>query len=102
VYVKGTKALALRSPISTTLFRRARRVRRLRALGVNLVGTDIDLENLGAKKERRGGKDKSVKENKRTASPAWAPALQQIYGSVLDESLPKEIQDLLNKLDSKS
>jgi hypothetical protein len=101
VYVKGTKALALRSPISTTLFRRARRVRRFRALGVNLVGTD-NLENLGAKKERRGGKDKSVKENKRTASPAWAPALQQIYGSVLDESLPKEIQDLLNKLDSKS
>lgn len=62
----------------------------------------MDLEKLGAGKVRGASKDKTVKSSKRTPSPAWAPALQQIYGTVLDESLPKEIQDLLNKLDSKS
>lgn len=48
-----------------------------------------------------GGKD-SVKSGKGAESPAWAPALQQIYGTVLDEALPKEIEDLLSKLDDKS
>ena len=62
----------------------------------------MDLDKQGARREDRGGKDKTVKDSKKSPGPAWAPALQQIYGSVLDESLPKEILDLLNKLDSKS
>jgi hypothetical protein len=62
----------------------------------------MDLEKNSAREVRRGGKDKTVKDGRKAPSPAWAPALQQIYGSVLDESLPKEIEDLLNKLDSKS
>jgi hypothetical protein len=62
----------------------------------------MDLEKQGAREVRRGGKDKSVKDSKKAPSPAWADALQQVYGSVLDESLPKEIEELLNKLDSKS
>lgn len=67
-----------------------------------LVGTDMDLDKQGATEDRRGGKEKTVKDGKHTSNPAWANALQQIYGTVLDESLPKEIQDLLNQLDSKS
>ena len=67
-----------------------------------MVGTDMDLEKRVVREARRGGKEKPVKTSKPAQSPAWAPALQQIYGSVLDETLPKEIQDLLSKLDSKT
>ena len=59
------------------------------------------MEKQSARGPRRGGKDKTVKDSKSAEAPAWAPALQQIYGSVLNESLPKEIQDLLSQLDSK-
>jgi hypothetical protein len=61
----------------------------------------MDLEKQGAGEAGRGAKEDSVKAGKKTPNPAWTDALQQIYGTVLDESLPKEIQDLLNKLDSK-
>lgn len=62
----------------------------------------MNLKKQGADDASSGGKDKTVKDSKKAPSPAWADALQQIYGTVLDESLPKEIEDLLNKLDSKS
>jgi hypothetical protein len=104
--VKGTKSLALRSPLITkgvpACAWRAPRARVSARLGLGfLVGTDMDLEKQGANEVNRGGKDKTVKDNRKAPNPAWTDALQQIYGTVLDESLPREIQDLLNKLDSK-
>jgi len=62
----------------------------------------MDLEKRVAKGERRGGKEKTVKDGKTTQNPGWTTGLRQLYDSVVDEPLPDSFKDLLSKLDSKS
>ncbi|WP_229658536.1 NepR family anti-sigma factor [Tsuneonella deserti] len=68
-----------------------------------LAGTEKDLEQRDAKGERaQDGKDKASPLKRKADTPGWTSGLRQIYDSVLDESLPPEIQDLLSKLDRDS
>jgi hypothetical protein len=53
----------------------------------------------GARRPAKGGKSPSVQPTE--GQPDWTRTLRQLYDSVVDEPLPDNFKNLLDKLDKK-
>ena len=66
-----------------------------RSTQTKMAEEEEEEEEALAKASKEAGK-------KPASKPGWAKGLRQLYDSVVDEPLPDDFQDLLEKLDTES